>query len=405
MFLLIQNRRFRLLWIAAVFGDVSMITFITVHGWLALQITDSPFWVGATAGVTGVAMTLAAPVGGVLVDRFRKSDVVRCASVLRGTAAAVLAVLIFSDSIQLWHAMVFALAAGIADAVRAPGMKTLAMDIVGRQNLLTATAALMAAMTAIGVVGPLAIGPTVDYAGIGWAYLVIAVGDFLFICTMTFANVPPVGLRSERASPLEELRTGISYSLRHPLIRIILGAMLVTELFGWSVEPMLPVFARNVLGTGASGLGMLLAAGSAGAAVTAVILSAMGDVRQKGWLMVAGVLGFGCFLLLFATSRSLPVAMAVFVLVGVSSALYEATTGTIMQAEVDSAMRGRVLSFQAMLWGVSGVTGFHTGAIATYAGTPVAIGIGAVFVIVAGLGLTRWAGRLGRVEESHADGT
>ena len=403
MLLILRNPHFRLFWTAGAFGDVSLIAYITVHGWLALQVTDSPFWVGATAGAGGVAMTVFAPWGGVLVDRFRKKDVVRAASALRGATAAILAALVFTDSVQLWHVIAFAVCAGTADAARIPGMKTLTMDIVGRENLLTATAARVASMTAVGVAVPLSIGPVIDGAGIGWAYLVILAGDALFLALMSLVNTPSAAgapdtpdTNGGRLSPLDELKSGVAYTLRNPLTRTVLGAILVSELFGWSVEPMLPVIVRDVLGERAAALGMLLAAASAGAAVTALALSSVGDFRHKGWLMVGGLLAFGCSLLMFSISRSLPLSLALFALTGAATALYETAADTIMQSGVDRRMRGRVLSFQAMMWGMSGMTGFHTGLIASLIGAPFAVGAGAAIVILTGLALTRYARRLSR---------
>ena len=384
------------------FGDVSLIAYFTVHGWLALQVTDSPFWVGATAGVGGIAMTVFAPWGGVLVDRFRKVDVVRGASLIRGTTAVALAVLAFTDSVELWHVLAFAVAAAATGATRVPGMKTLAMDIAGAENLLPAIAARMASMTVVGVVVPLLIGPAVDEVGIGWAYVVIALGDLTSIALMSLVHPQQTAEAPERRSPFDDLKSGVAYSVRHPLVRTILGVILVTELFGWSAEPMLPVVVRDVLGGGATGLGMLFAAASAGAAVTAFTLSSVGNVRHKGWLMVGGIFGFGCFLLWFSLSRSLPLSLAVFGLAGACTTLYETAGDTIMQSGVDRRMRGRVLSFQTMLWGVSGMSGFHAGAIASRFGAPLAIGIGAVVVMVAGLVLARFAPSLDRPVEYRA---
>ena len=384
------------------FGDVSLIAYFTVHGWLALLVTDSPFWVGATAGVGGIAMTVFAPWGGVLVDRFRKVDVIRGASLIRGTAAAALAVLAFTDSVELWHVLAFAVAAAATGATRVPGMKTLAMDIAGAENLLTAIAARMASMTVVGVVVPLLIGPAVDAVGIGWAYVVIALGDLASIALMSLVRPQQLAEAPERRSPFDDLKSGVAYSLRHPLVRTILGVLFVTELFGWSAEPMLPVVVRDVLGGGATGLGMLFAAASAGAAVTALTLSSVGNVRHKGWLMVGGIFGFGCFLLCFSLSRSLPLSLAVFGLAGASTTLYETAGDTIMQSGVDRRMRGRVLSFQTMMWGVSGMSGFHAGALASRFGAPLAIGIGATVVMVAGLVLAKFARGLDRPVEHRA---
>ncbi len=389
-------------WIAGVFGDVSLITYITVHGWLALQVTNSPFWVGATAGVAGIALTVFAPWAGVLIDRFRKKDVVRVASALKGVSASVLAALVFTDSAQLWHVLAFAAISGTSDAVRVPGMKTLAMDIVGGENLLAAMAARMSSVTVVGVALPLSLGVVIDGAGIGWAYLAMAAGDLLFTALMSAVDAPRAGGASgaeKRRSPLAELKSGVAYSLRNPLVRTILGVVLIIELFGWSVEPMLPVIVRDELGAGASGLGMLLAAASAGAAATAIGLSAFGDVRRKGWLMAGGVIAFGFFLLLFSLSRSLPLSLALLALAGAATTLYETASDTIIQSGIDERMRGRALSFQAMMWGLSGMTGFHTGAIASIAGAPLAVGIGAFVVILTGVALTRSAARLGRPAE------
>ena len=396
MHLLIENPKFRLFWTAGLFGDVSMIAYYTVHGWLALLVTDSPFWVGATAGVGGIALTVFAPWGGVLVDRFPKIDVVQVASVIRGTMAVVLATLVFTDSVQLWHVLAFSVAQGAAASIRVPGMKTLAMDIAGAENLLAATAARMASMTVVGVVIPLAVGPAVDAVGIGWAYVVIAIADLTSIALMSVVRPQQPNDTSERPSPFAALKSGIGYSLRHPLVRTILGVMVVTELFGWSVEPMLPVVVRDVLGGGATGLGMLFAAASGGAAVTAVALSSLRNVPHRRWIMVGGMIGFGFFLLLFSLSRSLPLSLVLFALAGAFTTLYETTADTILQSGVDRKMRGRVLSLQAMLWGVSGMSGFHTGAMANAFGAPLAIGIGAVIVMVAGLALARFARRLDR---------
>ena len=400
MHLLIENPRFRLFWIAGVFGDVSLIAYWTIHGWLALQVSGSPFWVGATAGVGGVAMFLFAPIGGAMIDRFPKKDLLRIATLLRGLLAAGLTALIFSDAIQMWQVIGYAFLSGMAASVRVPGMKTLVMDIAGRENLLAGSALRMASMTVVGVAIPLAIGPVADRIGLGWAYVVIAAGDALFVILLSFVNIPdPERTAADaplsRRSPIRDLIDGAVYTFRNPIVRVTLGVILISEVFGWSVEPMLPVIARETLGLGASGLGMLFASASGGAAVAAFAISSVGDIRHKGRLMAVGMIAFGAFLLAFSLSRNFPLSLALFALTGAATALYETAADTIIQSGVDTRMRGRVLSFQAMMWGVSGASGFYTGAMATVFGAPLAVGIGAVIVTLAGVWLAaRRAARL-----------
>ena len=160
---------------------------------------------------------------------------VRAGSALRGTLAIVLTVLVFTDSVVLWHVLAFSVAQGAAAAMRVPGMKTLSMDIAGVENLLAASAARMTSMTVVGVVVPLSIGPVVDAVGIGWAYAVIAAGDLTSVALMSLVRPPQAAETTERPSTFDALKSGIGYCLRHPLVRTILGVMVLTEMFGWSV--------------------------------------------------------------------------------------------------------------------------------------------------------------------------
>ena len=203
-----------------------------------------------------------------------------------------------------------------------------------------------------GVAVPLAIGRVVDGAGMGWAYVAMSAGDLISVALLTLVN-PAVRKRADKSSPFRDLKEGAAFSLKSPLVRTLLGAILLNELFGWSHEPMLPVMARDVLGMGATGLGNLLAAGSLGAAVTSVALSSFENPRKKGVLLVAGMFGYGLFLLLFSLSRSVPLSLVALGLAYGTAIVYETVVNAMLQTGVPYDMRGRVLSFQSMMWGVT----------------------------------------------------
>ena len=386
MLLLLRHSQFRTFWIAGAFGDVSLIAYFTAHGWLVLQLTDSPLWVGISSFLGGLTMVVFSPIGGVVIDRVKKVRAVQMAGLFRGVGAAIIAALVFSDSVQLWHVLIFPIASGITASVRIPGLMALSLDIVGRKRLVSATAARMVSMMGMGVLAPLAIGRVVDGAGMGWAYAAMAAGDLISVGLLTLVN-PPVHKRADKSSPFKDLKEGALFSLKSPLVRTLLAAILLNELFGWSHEPMLPVMARDVLGMGATGLGNLLAAGSMGAAVTSVALSSFENPRKKGVMLVAGMFGYGFFLLMFSLSRSVPLSLVTLGLAYGTAIVYETMVNTMLQTGVPYDMRGRVLSFQSMLWGVTGMTGFHTGALATLFGAPLAVGVGAVVVMLNALRL------------------
>ena len=403
MLLLLRHSQFRTFWIAGAFGDLSLIAYFAAHGWLVLQITDSPLWVGISSFLGGLTMVVFSPIGGVVIDRVKKVRAAQVAGLFRGIGAAAIAALIFSDSVQLWHVLLFPIASGITASVRIPGLMALSLDIVGRKRLVSATAARMVSMMGMGVLAPLAIGRVVDGAGMGWAYAAMAAGDLISVGLLTLVN-PPVQKRADKSSPFKDLKEGALFSMKSPLVRTLLGAILLNELFGWSHEPMLPVMARDVLGMGATGLGNLLAAGSLGAAATSVVLSSFENPRKKGVLLVAGMFGYGFFLLMFSLSRSVPLSLAMLGLAYGTAIVYETMVNTMLQTGVPYNMRGRVLSFQSMLWGVTGMTGFHTGALATFFGAPLAVGVGAVIVMLNALRLIPRAPGVEREAELASDG-
>jgi MFS family permease len=395
---LLKDRQFRIFWLAGASNDLGMITYITVHGWLALQISDSPFWVGATAGMSGLTLTLFAALSGVLVDRSVRRRLVVAAMALRAAMAVVMAVLILSGNVRLWHVLAVASIEGVLVSVYIPSMLTLTLDIVGKPRLMSATAARFAAMLTMGIVAPLLAGFIVSRFDIGWAYVIVAIGYSGGIVAMLMLR-PVRPAPRPRTSPLQDLWEGVAYVFGTPSVRMLITMILVTEAFGWAHETILPVMARDVLHAGASGLGYLLAAGSAGGTVATLFMASRGDDARKSRLLFVGGFGFGVFLVLFAWSSTLWLSLLILAAAYAFVVVYETTVTTLLQTEVPDELRGRVVSFQAMMWGVTGLAGFHTGAIAMAFGAPVAIGMGGAVVVVSSVVVLWFSGRFDRVPE------
>ena len=394
MILLVRNSKFRLLWVAGLFSDVAITLYILAHGWLALQVTDSAFWVGATAGMAGLGMMLCAGFAGVMADRLDRRALFIVAQTVQAAMFAGVVVLLFTDRIELWHILATALADGILMAVKLPARMTLVLDVAGRENLLKANAANFVAMTTAGITVPLLAGPIVDTFGIGWVYVVMVGALVLSGVFMVFLRGFGTSGRERDTSPLADLKEGVRFTLGTPHIRILILMMLSSEVFGWSHETMMPVMAGKVLDVGPTGLGYMFSAGSAGALISSLTLSALGEGRNAGRLLVFGYIGFGAFLMLFAASPWLPLSLVLLMGAYGSGVLYEATLLTVLQQAVPHDMRGRVLSIQSFTWGMTGFSGFYTGSIATLLSAPVAIAIGGSVLALNGLRVSRRVIRL-----------
>ena len=392
MLLLLTDGRFRLLWAGGVLAIFGYVMHGMVHGWLTLAVTNSAFWVGASSGVVGIGLLSFGMIGGLVADRFPRNIAVAAAETAMALRSVILALLVFSDQIELWHLLTASLVTGLAEGIRIPSVFALNIDVVGRRRLLSATAANFAAYGAAGIMAPLATGALVAHWDMGWAYVVMATFHVLSAIVMLRLKVPRSEGSDEAAasklSPWRSIREGAAHIFSSPLIRTLLAMQLIGEAFGWSHISMLPVMARDVLGVDAQGLGYLMAVGHTGFLVGNLGLSTMGDLRHKSRAAVIGYGGYGLLLALFATSRSFPLSLALLGVAYAIESLYEVNLHTMVQSAVPDRMRGRIISFQALTWGVTGFSGFYTGAVARKFGAPVAIAVGGAVVFANAVRLT-----------------
>ena len=388
MRLLFYNSRFRLVWFVYIFDEAGLLVYFTVHGWLALMLTDSPFWVGATSAMNGMALMLFSLTAGVLADRVDRRIILLIAMTVQASLAFITASLIFTDYIELWHVLLIAFLRGSAGAVKLPSKRAFVMDVVDRRDLLKATAANFVGMGVTGIIIPTSAGMLVQSYDIAWAYILMGVAWSLGPITLLGVRGLKI-VKELGSSPLQDFKQGLRYAFSTSTVRNLIFMGLLGDFFGWGVESMLPVMVRDVLHGGPAGVGYMFSAISVGVLLSTLVISNMKEIKNKGVVMVAGYIGFGFFLILFAMSPWLLLSLFLMGLVGVAAGASETTMETLLQTTVPDAMRGRVLSFRAFSIGASGSSGFYTGVVALFLGAPVAVAIGGGVLVLHGIRLTR----------------
>ena len=370
------------------FNDAALAIEPLALGWLVLDITNSPLWVGISAGVAGVGMTLFSPVAGVLADRYNRKHLLILSLLVQSFAAIILGILLLMDLLQLYHALLFSFVSGLTGSVKFSCKMALTLDLAGRNNLLKGIAANFFSMTIMGVVAPLAGGLILVELGMGQAFFLV--GALLLVSLMVVSLLKGIESPQYRgASHVDDFMEGVRYVFRSPSVRLLILAVLVSETFGWAVESMLPVIARDELGLGPEGFSYLMSAGALGAAVTTVTISVVPNIENKGKLVLLGIIGFGVGLIVFAFSKLLILSLFCLAFTFGCGVAFESGLSTLIQEVIPDRMRGRVLSFQTFCWGFSGMAGFHAGPIAALLGSPIAVAIGGGVVALNGLRIAR----------------
>ncbi len=360
---------------------MSRVVFIMAEGWLVLVITDSPFWVGAMSGVRGATVILMSPIAGVIADRLDRRKLLIVTQLIMTAIAITLAYLTFSGLIQLWHIASLTLLQGIAHTINMPSRLTLTMDITGKKALLNAIAASQMGNGIVQIVAPSVAGFIISEANLGSVYILVTAAAILAILAWLRMGYPENVIR-EQIAPWKNLKEGFFYVWKEPTLRSLIVMALVVEAFAWSHITMLPVMARDVLDVGASGFGLLSSSSGIGLMIGTLTMASLGDIKNKGRWVVLFSLGFGLFILLFSISTWFPLSMLLIAIALAMGISCDAMLSTLLQILSDNRMRGRVVSFYGLTFGMTPMGGFGEGIIANLINAPLAVGLGGGLVIL-----------------------
>lgn len=346
------------------------------QAWLVLLLTDSPFYVGLVAAVGTLPILLLALVGGVVADRIDRRRLVLVTQAAAAAQSLALFTIVALDVATVGQVMCLALIQGVINAFDIPARQSMLIDLVGRSDLPSAIALNSGAFNAARVVGPALAGIVIGRVGVAACFLVDAVSYAAVLLALVRMRVPPRPPAPGRA--LVELRTGLAYVRGEPRVMALIALTAVFTLFGFPFLVLMPVLARDVLGLGAEGYGVLMTAVGLGAVGAAVALGA-GLAKPGGTLLAIAGASFGVLLVAVALSRHATVAGGLLVGVGLAMVLNNATTNTMLQLRAPDELRGRVMSVYTLIFtGLSPFGALLAGTVAERLGAPTALAFGGI---------------------------
>ena len=180
---------------------------------------------------------------------------------------------------------------------------------------------------------------------------------------------------------MRNLLDGYHYIWRTPTIRGLLSVDIVPLMFGISYFTLAPAIARDVLGLGGQGLGLMLAANGVGYLGGTLLVAGMSGVQRRGRIVVAGVASFAVGIILFAASGNVILSFTLIFLLGLIVAVYGTLYDTLIQTLVDDGYRGRVLAVYSMFWGLTPIGALEAGFLANHVGVQTALAINGAIVL------------------------
>ena len=376
----LRHRNYRLYFVGQVISTTGTWMQSVAMPWLALTLTHDAFHVGLVIATQFAPMLVAGQFGGLLADRFPKRRILVCTQLAFILPAAVMYYLTSQHLAQYWMVLLAALVVGSINVIDVPSRQAFVIEMVGREDLLNAIALNSTIFNGAAVIGPSLAGLIIALAGVPFCFLFNGVSFIASVAALLLmTNLPAVVKSHHEGSVLARIREGLDYARRDPVVGTLLLNVAVFSLFAMNRFTLLPIFADQVLHTGATGFGFLTASQGVGALAGALSLAILQRRLASGKVQFFIGLAWSAFLLLFSLSRSYPLSLLLLMLSGFCQISFVATTNTRIQQATPDHLRGRVMALYAQaLMGVGPIGSFQAGALAHFFGAPVAMASGAV---------------------------
>jgi predicted MFS family arabinose efflux permease len=246
--------------------------------------------------------------------------------------------------------------------------------MVGKPDLPNAIALNSSIFNGARVVGPAIAGFTISLIGEGWCFFVNGLSFFAVIVALLAMHVTPQEEMSGGQSAWQSLLQGFRFAMGDRVIRSVLILLSMLSFFGLQYMVFMPIFARDVLHSGARGLGLLMSASGIGAVLGALQFAAR--TKYKGMLTWVGTMFLvaSVGLIGFSQSRWFWISAVVLFIFGFAATSQMAATNTTVQNRVPDALRSRVMAVYAtMFMGVQPIGSLLAGGLAKRFGAPATV--------------------------------
>ena len=368
-FAALQYRNFKLLWYGLIVSNVGTWMQNVANGWLVLQLTNSPLWLGFLGLSFAIPMILLPPLAGPIVDRVNRIQLLLFTQSMQALTFITLGVLTWVGRVEVWHILIASFVSAILLAFDNPARQALVPGLVQPRDLLNALSLNSATYTGAALVGPALAGLLLEPLGAGTLFFLNGISFLAVILALLVMRDVVTHSGGAQGTLRDSFWKGLSYAWNDRFILALLILSALGAVFGRSYQNLLPAFSRDIWHAGSQGYGLLLAAAGGGALAGAFGLASFKRIPKQGAVMLLGGLIFCASLIIFALSPFFVLALVLLFVAGVTSTVFSTIISTFIQLSVPNEMRGRVMSlYTVTLIGLPSLGALGSGALAEWLG-------------------------------------
>ncbi|HTX25195.1 MAG TPA: MFS transporter [Steroidobacteraceae bacterium] len=365
-----------------ILARVAMLVQSVAVGWQAYDLTRTPLALGLVGLVEFLPMFLLTLPAGEMADRFDRRRILALSLGVQAGTSVLLLLFAASHPRHIWPLYAVLMLFGCARGFSDPAGRALLPLLVPPERLPKAIAGSASVSQLVVIGGPAlggfayALGPAYAYGGCLVAFVVAAIGTTLLRGRRT--AVHPALL----AGRIDRVKEGIQFVRSRPVVLGAISLDLFAVLLGGATA-LLPIYARDILHVGPTGLGMLRSAPAVGAAAVALYLTRKPVQRNVGATMFSTVAVFGIATIVFGLSVDFRLSLVALAVLGAADQVSVFIRTALVQFATPDAMRGRVSAVSTLFISSSNELGeFESGVTAQLLGTVPAVVLGGIGTLV-----------------------
>ena len=340
----LRYRDFRVVWLGAFLSTTGTWMATVAQGWVVLSLTNSAFLLGVDGFLATGPMLIFSLFGGVVADRVERKKIMLFSQYLQMTFAFILAVLIFSGNLKVWHIFLLSFLTGSAQSFSGPAYISLLPLLVKREDVPNAIAMNSMQFNLARVIGPILAGIALAAWGAAICFAVNGLSFLAVIVALLLIRSPRVRPAAEQGGMVDEMKEGFRFVAHRPKLMTLTFLAFAGTFLGMPIVTFLPVVAKSIFGLQAKGYAWMMTTYGLGSVTGALVVAATAHAAKKGRVALKLQLAFAALLVAFAFSRSLPLSLVIAFCAGICIVGVISLYSSLVQLTTSDDMRGRVMS-------------------------------------------------------------
>jgi MFS family permease len=345
----LKIRNFRYFWTGQCISLIGTFMQRTAQYWLVYTLTKSPLLLGILGVCQFAPLLLFSLLVGPLIDRFSKKKLIVVTQSLFMFQAIALTVLTLTGYIQYWHILVLGALYGITQTIDMPARQTFIYELVGKDDILNAVSLNSTIVNIAKIIGPAVAGILIMYLGIAYCFMINALSYIAVIGGILLIRIASPVMQKMKSSIIHEVKDGIRYIIKNQILLINVLIFGVVSTFAMNNDVIIPVFAKDVLGSGADVYSSLLTAAGIGSLIGALFMASRSKHGLLNKILIYGAAGTALMQVLTILTASFYVSLIMIAVIGFINLVFLNTANSMFQLNSSNQYRSRVMSVYSFL--------------------------------------------------------